>query len=372
MGRHLDIDERIEMNFDEHIERMDVLTGCANLLAFLETFSARLTSTTHSAFSLLLVDLNNFLAFNTQYGRAQGDSVLHWVGIVLRDTDLPVYRIGGDEFLVFIDERESEECEQIARSVFERLNRECKQFRLADPPASVILIHFEKESLAIGDLWMAISDALFDVKVFGQRGFLINTYTHASAINNYQLRMINMLTERLLSLASRLDTTHQIAYLDPVTQLPNSIAAEKEINRAIQQSQRTNETFVILFIDGDNLRLYNDISYSAGDNMLKRLAELLASHLRPGDFIARWRVGDEFLVLLPATTQEAAFVVAERLRSQVELISKTWEIPTTISIGVSVYPSCGTTVEELLLAVEKAAKQAKDNGKNQVTAFEPK
>jgi diguanylate cyclase (GGDEF)-like protein len=101
-----------------------------------------------------------------------------------------------------------------------------------------------------------------------------------------------------------------------VTQLPNSIAAEREINRAIQQSQRTNETFVILFIDGDNLRLYNDISYSAGDNMLKRLAELLASHLRPGDFIARWRVGDEFLVLLPATTQEAAFVVAERLRSQ--------------------------------------------------------
>jgi len=83
-------------------------------------------------------------------------------------------------------------------------------------------------------------------------------------------------------------------------------------------------------------------------------------------------VGDEFLVLLPATTQEAAFVVAERLRSQVELISKTWEIPTTISIGVSVYPSCGTTVEELLLAVEKAAKQAKDNGKNQVTVFEPK
>lgn len=358
------------MNVDEHIERMDVLTGCANLLAFLETFSTRLTSTMHSAFSLLLIDLNNFLAFNDRYGRAQGDSVLHWVGIVLRDTDLPVYRIGGDEFLVFFDERETGECEQIARSVFERLNRECQQFRLAAPPASVVLIHFEKESLAIGDLWMAISDALFDAKVFGQRGFLVNTYTHASAINNYQLRMINMLTERLLSLASRLDTTHQIAYLDPVTQLPNSIAAEREMNRAIQQSQRTNETFVILFVDGDNLRLYNDISYSAGDNMLKRLAELLASHLRPGDFIARWRVGDEFLVLLPATTKEAAFVIAERLRSQVELTSKIWEIPTTISIGVSVYPSSGTTVEELLLAVEKAAKQAKDNGKNQVTAFE--
>ena len=95
-----------------------------------------------------------------------------------------------------------------------------------------------------------------------------------------------MLTERLLSFADRLDATHQIAYLDPVTQLPNSIAARREMKRAIQQFQRTKELFSILFIDGDNLRLYNDISYSAGDNMLKQLSELLLSHLRPGDFIA--------------------------------------------------------------------------------------
>ncbi len=358
------------MNIDEHIERMDVLTGCANLLSFLETFSTRLTSAAHSPFSLLLIDLNNFLTYNNEYGHTQGDSVLHWVGIILRDTGLPAYRIGGDELLLLIDGENSEKCDQIARAVFERLNRECKQFHLTSPPASVMLIHFQNEDLGIGDLWMAISDALFDAKVFGQRGFLVNTYTHASAINNYQLRMINMLTERLLSLANRLDVTHQIAYLDPITQLPNNMAAEREMKRAIQQSQRTNEPFSVLFIDGDNLRLYNDISYSAGDNMLKRLAELLASHLRPGDFIARWRVGDEFLVLLPATTKKDAFVVAERLRSQVQLTSKTWEIPVTISIGISIYPSNGTTIAELLLAVEKAAKQSKDNGKNQITAFE--
>ncbi len=357
----MDLDEYIE------VERMDVLTGCANLLSFLETVSTRLASHTLCTFSLVLIDLNNFLAYNNEYGQAQGDSVLHWVSIALRDTGLPAYRIGGDEFLLLIEGKKSEECEQIARSTFERLNRESKQFRLADPPASVMLIHLQGESLEIGDLWIAISDALFDAKIFGQRGFLVNNYTDASAINNYHVRVINMLTQRLLSLANRLDTTHQIAYLDPVTQLPNSIAAETEMKRAIQQSQRTDETFAILFIDGDNLRLYNDISYSAGDNMLKRLAELLTKHLRPGDFIARWRVGDEFLILLPATGKEEAFVAAERLRSQVETTSRTWEIPSTISIGISVYPSNGTTIEDLLLAVEKAAKQSKDNGKNQIT-----
>jgi diguanylate cyclase (GGDEF)-like protein len=101
--------------------------------------------------------------------------------------------------------------------------------------------------------------------------------------------------------------------------------------------------------------------------MLRRLSELLMQHLRPGDFIARWRVGDEFLVLLPATHGDAAYLVAERLRLAVETISKGWEIPITISIGISCYPSHGRTVDELLANVEKAAKASKDNGKNRIT-----
>jgi len=357
------------MNDDKHVERIDTLTGCANLLSFLETFSIRLTSGTDSAFSLLLIDLNNFMSFNNEHGQMQGDSVLHWVGIVLRDTSFPAFRLGGDEFLVLFDGEKTEERERIARTVFERLNRESKQFGMLNP-ASVILIHFQNEKLEVADLWIAISDALFDAKVYGERGFLTTTYAHASAINNYQLRVINMLTERLLSFADRLDATHQIAYLDPITQLPNSIAAEREMKRALQQSQRNNDMFSILFIDGDNLRFYNDISYSAGDDMLRQLAQLLLQHLRPGDFIARWRVGDEFLVLLPATTKEGAFVVAERLRSEVEITSKVWKFPITISIGISTYPLNGTTIKELLLAVEKAAKHSKDHGKNQITALD--
>lgn len=365
----LDGSERTGMIDDKHVERIDTLTGCGNLLSFLEMFTTHLTSATENSFSLLVVDLNNFMAFNKKHGQIYGDSVLHWVGIVLRDTGLPAFRLGGDDFLVLLNSGDAQDREEIARSVFSRLNRESRQFSLLNP-ASVILIHFQNEQLEIADLWIAISDALFDAKVYGERGFLVTTYAHASAINNYQLRVINMLTERLLSFADRLDATHQIAYLDPVTQLPNSIAAEREMKRAMQQAQRNNDVFSILFIDGDNLRLYNDISYSAGDDMLRQLAQLLSKHLRPGDFIARWRVGDEFLVLLPATTKEGAFVVAERLRSEVESTSRVWKIPITISIGIATYPAHGATLQELLVAVEKAAKYSKENGKNQITAFD--
>jgi diguanylate cyclase (GGDEF)-like protein len=352
--------------YDQSVERIDPLTGAGNLLAFLETFTSRLASSQASDFSLLLVDLNNFMSFNAERGHNVGDAILHWVSIVMRDTEAPVYRIGGDEIVAVLNKEDHHGREAIARELYDRLNRESSQFEWSNP-ASVMLIHFQNEKLQIADLWIAISDALFDAKVYENRGFVINTYSHASSKNNYQVNVINTLTERLLSFANRLDATHQIAYLDPITQLPNNIAAEKEIQHSIQLAQRDDHIFSILFIDGDDLRLYNDISYSAGDDMLRRLAQLLTDHLRPGDFIARWRVGDEFLVILPETNADAACAVAERLRSAVEIKSKSWEIPVTISIGVSVYPSHGKTVGELLLAVEKAAKHSKDKGKNQVT-----
>lgn len=351
---------------DQSVERIDPLTGAGNLLSFLENFTSRLASSEMSDFSLLLVDLNNFMRFNAERGQKVGDEILHWVSIVMRDTGAPVYRIGGDEIVAVLTQGNEDEQEVVARELFDRLNRESAQFDWSNP-ASVMLIHFQNEKLEIADLWIAISDALFDAKVYEDRGLVINSYSHASSKNNFQLGVINMLTERLLSFANRLDATHQIAYLDPVTQLPNSIAAEKEIQRTLQKAQRDNHLFSILFIDGDDLRLYNNISYSAGDNMLRRLAALLTDRLRPGDFIARWRVGDEFLVVLPQTHGAAAVAVAERLRAAVEIESKMWEIPVTISIGVAVYPLNGRAADELLWSVERAAKQSKDLGKNRIT-----
>ena len=353
---------------DDHhlsVERIDALMGCGNLLSFLELFSHRFSSTTYSAFSLLLVDLNNFMRFNKERGQEQGDAVLHWLSIVLKDTELPVYRIGGDEVIVVLTGGTQEEKENLTRAVFSRLNRESAQFAWSNP-ASVILIHFGSEKLEIADLWIAISDALQDAKVEGGRGFLVNKYARANTGNNYQIGVINTLTERLLSFATRLEASNQLAYLDPNTQLPNSLAAEKEIERTMQQAQQTNGMFSVLFIDGDNLRFYNDISYSVGDEMIRNLANTLSHHLRPGDFLARWRVGDEFFVILPDTPSDKALHVAERLRAAVENESKAWRIPVSVSIGMADYPAKGTSIRELLDAVERSAKQAKDSGKNQV------
>jgi diguanylate cyclase (GGDEF)-like protein len=347
------------------IERIDPLTSCGNLLFFLETFSNRLSSPTPSPFSLLMVDLNNFKAFNDERGHKNGDELLRWVSIVLRDTQRPVFRIGGDELVVAFPDGKKDENEIMAQRIFDRLNRESIQFNWSNP-ASVVLIHFPEEKFEIADLWIAIGSAINEVKLNAERRFMIDAYANSPGRANHHMRMIvNTLTERLISFASRLDETNQLAYLDPNTQLPNSLAAERELESAIRQAQRANSIFTILFIDGDNLRLYNDIGYSAGDEMIRNLGKTLAKHLRPGDFLARWRVGDEFFVILPNTSSERALIVAERLRVAVEVESKVWQIPISISIGIADYPAKGIDSHELLYAAEQAEKQAKENGKNQ-------
>ena len=100
--------------------------------------------------------------------------------------------------------------------------------------------------------------------------------------------------------------------------------------------------------------------------MIRYLANTLSHHLRPGDFLARWRVGDEFFVILPDTASDKALHVAERLRAAVEHESQGWKIPVSISVGMADHPARGANIRQLLEAVERSAKQAKDNGKNQV------
>ena len=234
-------------NHQPAIERIDALTGCGNLLAFLETFSTRISSPTPSAFSLLVVDLNNFMRFNEERGHKKGDEVLRWVSIVLRDTQLPVFRIGGDEMIVVCtDARDQTEKEIAAREIFDRLNRESTQFNWSNP-ASVMLIHFHGEALEIADIWTAIGNALDDAKVNSGRGFVVHTYNHETVGSNHQMRIVvNTLTERLISFASRLDETNQLAYLDPNTHLPNSLAAERELEGAIQHARDTKSKFTII------------------------------------------------------------------------------------------------------------------------------
>ena len=100
--------------------------------------------------------------------------------------------------------------------------------------------------------------------------------------------------------------------------------------------------------------------------MIREMSAVFRNNLRPNDFVARWRNGDEFVVILPETPIEGANTIGERFRLAVKEASKGWLFPTTISVGVASYPMHGDNTNSLIDKAESANKRAKEQGKDQV------
>lgn len=179
-------------------------------------------------------------------------------------------------------------------------------------------------------------------------------------------RMMTGLAEHIAESFTLLDQAWKLALRDDVSGLPNHRAAQTVLGEKFDSSLKQQAPFSILFIDGDNLRQYNSISYQKGNAMIRKLGEILASQLRRDDFLARWFSGDEFLVVLPGADRDEAYRVGERLRVLVEETTKDWLFPITISIGIASFPEDGNTLEALLRKAEEANALAKKAGKNQV------
>jgi diguanylate cyclase (GGDEF)-like protein len=227
----------------------------------------------------------------------------------------------------------------------------------------------DAETITVADALLQISAAVFEVKRNMQR--TIATFQAATMqLPSHPHGILTNMINRIVSLGVMLDNWHQLAYTDPVSDLPNLRAALQRLGDTLGKADAS-QPFAVLLIDGDNLRRYNDIGYAAGDEMIQRLSQTLQNQLRPTDFIARWRVGDEFLIVLPHTPLDHAVAVAERLCQVVQHASQTWVFPVTISLGVAAYPQHGATIDELLAQAETSVDAAKTQGKNRVVVAAP-
>jgi diguanylate cyclase (GGDEF)-like protein len=130
----------------------------------------------------------------------------------------------------------------------------------------------------------------------------------------------------------------------------------------------------LLMVDADNFKLFNDEhGHPAGDRVLQSIAGCIAQNLhRAGDLGARYG-GEEFVMLLPATDLNAALLVAERVRSDVEALgiphAANPSLHMTVSIGVAVIaPQPGDAAATLLKWADDALYDAKRAGRNRVHA----
>lgn len=350
--------------------RSDSMTGAENLLAFFEWLLKYTKITPFDPFTLISLDVVALRQINDRHGYAAGDAALRWITLVLQEeAEAKVYRIGGDEFVGVLCGGSRQRHEELCERVLKRLKAEADLVNLSTQPVHVAMIHFSSlGDSSPEDLLGIIYGSMLEVKNSPDPTFII--YDEQFTISDAtQSELINNLIWRMISLGSILDKSQKLANTDSLSGLPNMVAAEDKCQSMIELGQTGSRTFTILLIDGDDLKNYNNISYLAGDEMIARLGQILAGEMRPTDFVARWRTGDEFLILLPDTSPEQALVVGDRLRNAVIAGSQEWEIPVTISIGIAGYPDHGQTMIDLILHAEGGLKKAKEQGKNLVCSL---
>ena len=167
-----------------------------------------------------------------------------------------------------------------------------------------------------------------------------------------------------------------MASTDPLTRVYNRRGFRDWCEREIARSRRTGTTFSLLMIDVDHFKRINDrFGHSVGDVVLCEVVEQLQDSVRGIDVLGRWG-GEEFMALLPGANAEAAFLVAERVRGNVEKLRlpkllpglAVGELPDglTVSLGVASWAGGADRVEAILDRADRALYRAKAEGRNRV------
>jgi len=162
-----------------------------------------------------------------------------------------------------------------------------------------------------------------------------------------------------------------LAMTDSLTQIPNRRALTDYAEHAL--ARRNGLPLALLMIDADHFKLINDThGHQIGDDVLCKLASLLAGRLRGQDLLGRYG-GEEFCVIAPDTDTEDALVLAESLRkiiASTPFATADGEISFSVSIGISNCPSTARrALKDMLVEADAALYDAKQTGRNKVVCF---
>ncbi|MCX6072759.1 MAG: diguanylate cyclase [Campylobacterales bacterium] len=152
---------------------------------------------------------------------------------------------------------------------------------------------------------------------------------------------------------------------DALTQIANRLHFNLLFEHAYQSAQREKSPLSLIFFDIDHFKHVNDtFGHLAGDDVLRHIANLAKRMLRKSDLIARWG-GEEFILLLPNTSESSAAEVAEILRATIE--SETFDVVGHISCSFGVSElRVNEGQDSLLQRVDDLLYRAKESGRNKV------
>lgn len=344
---------------------IDPLTGLPNFFQFIESD----TKTIFDNYgSVIIFDIIDFTSVNNTYGRDIGDSCLKNLANIINSLLLNyetafLFRTGGDEFTIILPKVNPSDTKDFIEQVRNNYKNIMAEQQVVNTDFNALLSCYNNTINSAKEFYqMIFKYSLEDSKDTS------NIFENDKWIGD----IIENFTKRIQETLSLFNNAYNLALTDDISGLPNQRAARIYLKHLADEQASCRNCFSLLFIDGDNLKRYNKISYERGNEMIKGLAQIIASSLRKNDNVFRWLSGDEFLVILDNVDAQDTFRLAERIRQSVEVQTQSWPYPITISIGVAYYPDEDLDIDEIIRKAEKANAFAKISGKNKVVEWIPK
>lgn len=184
--------------------------------------------------------------------------------------------------------------------------------------------------------------------------------------------MARQISEQLALLNENRKELQHLAQHDMLTGLPNRRYLQDHLGMAVAQARRSHRSLALLFIDLDEFKEVNDRwGHDAGDGLLVELSRRLVSVTRESDTVARMG-GDEFVVLVdsPPDRDHVAFMAQKLIVTLHEPVPwRGHSLQVGASIGISLFPQSGMTVQDLMANADRAMYSAKAAGRNTFVFF---
>ena len=164
----------------------------------------------------------------------------------------------------------------------------------------------------------------------------------------------------------------RLANQDGLTKLFTKRYFENYMKVELARSRRHNKKFSLIMSDIDHFKNFNDEhGHQAGDYVLQQTAAIFQKTVRFTDLVCRYG-GEEFIIVLPETDLDGAYIVAEKIRKKVEESSYTFDgkkLNVRVSLGISTYPDHGKDITTLVKLCDNCLYHAKKTGRNKTVKY---
>lgn len=329
----------------EFDSKMDALTELPNFMRFF-------TDDFHQVYGeygcILYFKIKPLRVMNKKYGRHIGDEVFRQFGVYLNEqVEETYYRSEGNGFSIIYKEADDRKakihCEALRRLAMKHF----KKTGAEEGFFFSMIMPYTEPIRSIADYYLLFHDVY--MKEF-----------NAADSKELMHHLLQKLSYRVNDAIGNYHEVRAFALHDDISDLQNAKHAMIYLNHL----KKGQHTYALLFLDGDSLSRFNEISYDFGNQVIRSIGTTLKHHMRGQDRVFRWLSGDEFLVVVNDVSLEEAYDIAERLRIAIPENCLSYEKPVTVSVGVAHCPTDGTKVDDILTKTELANKAAKNAGKN--------